>query len=144
MYPAPEHILFGIQHYGAEFPEHVNESAQLISARLGLSAESLDFSCAGLRELDLALSRLGADALLGADVFLPLVAYVSETVRRSASAEFEMRVASDGVTWEPHVVKGGRDVRPYRTLYDQLTEHSEEDRSIFGAVTADIFTLSRE
>lgn len=99
---------------GREFPTH----AKRLAIELGITA---------LAELDEVVHRLGVEVCLDPPMFGRLVAYFGEAIIRARSGDWQMRLATDGRTWEPWVVDAdGRAHAPFGLIFKELIEWGPE------------------
>jgi hypothetical protein len=106
---------------GREFPNH----AKRLAVELGITA---------LTELDDVVHRLGVEICLSPSMFGRLVAYVGEAIIQARSGDWQMRLATDGKTWEPWVVEAdGRAHAPFGLVFKELIEWGPES-SLTGVV----------
>lgn len=113
---------------GRDFPAQAPE----LAAELGLPVLT------GLAGLDDIVRRAGADACRRPPMFARLVAYAGETIIAAVGGGWQMRLASDGATWEPWVVDaGGGNHAPFGLVYKELAEWGAES-SLTGVVAGNL------
>lgn len=113
---------------GEDFALVAPNLVEQLARRLGIPLEQLDKSRSSLEIVDRAIRQKERDECLAAEIFAPLVAYLGEVIKNSTEAQWEMRLASNGTTWEPWLVSPGRSFSIASMVYDELSE--EPDCSI--------------
>ncbi len=122
--------------FGALLPQ----GRDFAAAAAELAAE-LGIPVSALSELDGVVRRVGVAKCRKAPVFGQLVAYVGETIIAARGGTWQMRLASDGTTWEPWVVDGtGREHAPFGIVYKELTEWNAVS-SLTGAISGTLRPL---
>jgi hypothetical protein len=100
----PHHFLTGLLPQGQGFMDSVPGLLDTLPQILRTDPAKLDKSQESLDIVDKAMRRLGYARVLEPKVIAPLIAYVGEVVRAATNGSWEMRLGSDGKTWEPWVV----------------------------------------
>ena len=120
---------------GVDFPNQVPTLIDNLAVELRLDRNSLDGSEESLEKVDETLRTLPTERILSARIFAPLLAYTGEVIRRAVDGIWEMRLTSDGVTWEPWIVEAnGRASAPSK-LYKDLMEYDPVSVRAFVAGT---------
>jgi len=133
----PEHVLHGIFKADGEFPSTVDDRIRYLARRFDLPVESLSKSVASLELVDEAIRKYGQRKALKSPIFEAIVAYVGEVIRSVTKGEWDMKLDSDGKTWEPWIVdQAGRRYSPFMVVYKELD--SDEGFSIWGATDGEI------
>jgi hypothetical protein len=123
MKEGPKHLLEGRLQHGQHFLERVPGLVGSLPQILRLDPTLLDGTESSLDAVDEATRRIGAKRALTAAVFEPLVAYIGEVMRRTSGGHWEMRLASDGRTWEPWIVDAQGRSHPPFMVFDEFYEH---------------------
>lgn len=121
----PVHILRSRLLQGQHFAELAPDLANQLAEELNLSVEQLDRSRASLALIDSAIQNIEREDLLKEEIFTALTAYVGEVIKNATHARWEMRLASDGETWEPWLVNSGQSFPISSMLYDELYEEPD-------------------
>jgi hypothetical protein len=109
----PTHIASALP-YGREFVKHVDALVQRLSSVVPVKQTALDRSDVSLRALDRAIRKLDWELLLTGEVLGPVVAYLGEVIRTRTGGAWEMRLGTDGKTWEPWIVDAeAREYAPF-------------------------------
>jgi hypothetical protein len=92
---SPSHLLQGRLPQGQDFINQIPALINELAAQLDIPLTELDKTKASLRAIDRAIRRKGQSECLEAEIFAPLVAYVGEVGRQTASipSHWEMREA---------------------------------------------------
>jgi hypothetical protein len=115
---------------GDGFIEAVPRLISPLPERLGIAAAALDGSVDGLDAFDRAARRFGGQACLDDPVLLAgLVAYVGEVARNAVGGSWAIDTRRFDA-WEPIVVGGQREFRPF-VIFKELLERG----SIHAAIT---------
>jgi len=134
----PVHLLSGRLPQGKEFVTEVPKLIDQLAMNLGIPRNELDKSEGSLDIVDKAIKRIGRRKSMKPEVFAPLVAYVGEVIRQAVGGEWELRLAADGETWEPWIVRqNSRDHPPFAIVFRELYEGGKS-ASIRGAVHGQI------
>jgi hypothetical protein len=119
----PEHILTGLLPAGKKFVDSIPSLIGQLPDKLKINRKSLDFSWESLTLIDQQVfSRIGRKKCLTPELFEPLLAYAGETMRRRKNGKWEMRLSSDGTTWEPWIITDDFKFPPFSYLHEQLYE----------------------
>ena len=116
------HILQERLPQGQDFVRSIPSLVEQLSRKLHMPIERLDKSRVSLELVDQVIRQKERDECLSPEVFPPLVAYVGEVVRSSTNLDWEMRLASNGATWEPWLVSPNQSFSIASMIYDELSE----------------------
>jgi hypothetical protein len=131
----PVHIVDERLPQGRDFARIAPSLVEQLARELGIPLEQLDKSRSSLELVDRAICQKERDECLAAEIFAPLVAYLGEVIKNSTELQWEMRLASNGTTWEPWLVSRDRSFSIVSMVYDELSE--EPDCSI--SAIADVY-----
>lgn len=113
---------------GQDFARIAPGLVEQLARELDIPVELLDRSRSSLELVDQAVHKKERDECLAPEVFAPLVAYLGEVIKSNTDAQWDMRLASNGITWEPWLVSSSRSFPIASMVYDELSE--EPDCSI--------------
>jgi hypothetical protein len=124
----PVHILQGRLPQGQDFARIAPSLVEQLARELHIPVEQLNRSRASLESVDQAIHQKERYECLLPEVFAPLVAYLGEVVKSGTDLDWEMRLPSNGTTWEPWLVSSNRSFPIASMVYDELSE--EPDYSV--------------
>src|SRR5438105_1065002 len=124
----PRHVLQGMIADGPGFPATVPALSAALAKMVGRSTSGLNYTLQELAELERAVrAKNPPDRRAEPDLFLPLVAYVSEVGRRELNGRWQMRLADDGKTWEPWVLDPeGNEFEFFTLVYKEFCDLTDE------------------
>lgn len=136
----PKHVLGGLICDGPAFPGTIKELTASLARAIGFRPTELDYSLNSLARVESAVRcQYPPNHRSQPDLFLPIVAYISEVGRRELVGKWEMRLAEDGKTWEPWVIDAqGNEFEFFTLAYKQLCDLSDESASVVGALVGSI------
>ena len=130
-YLKPKHILQGRLPQKQNFINEVSSLVDELAVQLSISKEKLDKSEASIGKVEWAIGRFGKHNCLEPEVFPCLLAYIGEVIRQQSGDQWQMRLATDGETWEPWLVTDkSRSYQFFVELFKQLYEGTLGLRSI--------------
>jgi len=137
----PQHLLKGRFPEGNTFIHRIPELLNRLAEKLGLRAEDLDRSWQSLDLIDrIVRDRFSPAERVEAELFVPLFAYLGEVIRKTDGGEWEMRLVDDQGIWEPWVITtAGEGYMPFRDVYKQMYDHSDEVGSLRAVVAVPLF-----
>lgn len=132
-----QHILEGKFPYGVDFPEKAMNIALALPDFLPINRDYLTFEMSSLQAIDHAIHTIGRSKCLEHPIFVSLVAYVGEVMRKSVNGHWNMRVSTFHTEiWEPWIVdRQDRWCNPFIPLYDLL---SGEPGTLYGYINSAI------
>jgi len=123
-YRGPAHMLEGTFSMGPEFVNQIPQLVTKLSELTDVPLRKLDYSLDSLKKLDKKVFRKRNNPpFYMTGRFETLLAYFGEVLRKEIGGEWDMRLGSDGKTWEPWLVKSTRgDIKPYELLWRELCD----------------------
>ena len=117
--------FMGVQAFGERFPEHVPELVGRLSSVFPGLAGKLDFEAKSLYLLEEEVIRYNPRWCCDPKIWIPILAYAGEMVRRSIGGEWQMKRRATQTylapeIWEPVLLKS--DGSEYRDRYGAIFE----------------------
>jgi hypothetical protein len=133
----PKHMLKNLIPEGSQFPTRVPGLITELAKQIGLPPDHIDYSMDGLAQVEeLVRNQFEPRQRTKRNLFLPLVAYVSEVARQTINGQWEMRLASDAKTWEPWIVDAnGNEYEFFTATYKEFCDLDDATASIVGAIS---------
>jgi len=129
------HILEDAFSMGPEFVKQIPQLVTKLSELTEVPLKKLDYSLESLKKLDKKVFRKRNNPpFYMTGRFEPLLAYFGEVLRKEIGGDWDMRLGSDGKTWEPWLVKTTRgEIKPYELLWRELCD-TPQPGSLFATV----------
>lgn len=131
-----KHILKNMIPEGEAFIACIPSLIVDLAQMLGLPPESIDYGIDGLTQIERTI-RCKYSPKRRADpaILLPLLTYVSEVGRRAVNGQWDVRLADDGITWEPWIVDPkGQSYEFFTATFKEFCDLDDSTASIVGAL----------
>lgn len=136
----PRHMLQGIFQYGEDFRARSDALSKKFfeKMRSEVNGSFEPSSVASLSAVDEFVATKGAKAFLQPDLFVQLLAYVGNVLRKEYSLEWSMNQVGEGI-WEPWLIDNYGNKYPiFAAVYRELYEYTPGHSSIAGTVVGEI------
>lgn len=116
--------------YGSDFPAKTDSLINQLC--ISLSIEYKETNEQLLKEVDTKINKLKDPELFREGYFINFIALIGESLIKKHQARWEMKIASDGSTWNPYLIINDHRVQFFTYLYEDIfISHSQEDHLLF-------------
>ena len=137
--------LFGLNPYGKEFPNHVDELINRLSKMLNIEKEKLDYSRRSFFLLTDSIYENMIDDEFKMNTYLPLLAYIGQCSIKILSDKWIMTYDSNFDTWTPELKsETNENEKYYHRLYSILDSHDDHYLPLLTAVSTTLLKKLKE
>jgi hypothetical protein len=111
-------ILRNKNQYGSLFPERTEQLVRELCADLKIQYQEPDETL--LRKIDVMIGRMDDADSFNEKHFINFLATIGEAIVKNSKARWYMKLASDGVTWNPYLIINGKQIQFFSYLYEDI------------------------
>lgn len=123
-----QEIMFKKNEFGETFPKHTKELIKTLFSILSLNQDEKIDPLLLLERIENKLTVLDNPLLFYRKYFLNFVALLGEIMIEDCSASWDLRLSTDGVTWNPFLQIQKKSIPIFSRLYEALFfDHNTDD-----------------